>query len=218
MTPCCKADRWPDIIHPDWVFFFLPVFSSKPTTLHWTDRALLLAICLPCLAPEHVFPVRNLSCWGHHWLLTQTLLSAYQSIDVNRFKIMFASILSSKVNQSWCFRMQRNKTLLPDSVIWHFPPNCFISCSCSKVSGWCKKKKKKKVRKKASESRLSSCWMFVLLMPSCEFLTEPNRNPIFTDHPASKRNYTQFVKWNQNLICLFNDTRLLSTGPTTQPV
>ena len=143
MTPCCKADRWPDIIHPDWVFFFLPVFSSKPTTLHWTDRALLLAICLPCLAPEHVFPVRNLSCWGHHWLLTQTLLSAYQSIDVNRFKIMFASILSSKVNQSWCFRMQRNKTLLPDSVIWDFPPNCFISCSCSKVSGWCKKKKKK---------------------------------------------------------------------------
>lgn len=55
--------------------------------------------------------------------------------------------------------------------------------------------------------------MFVLLMLPCEFLTQPSRNPISTDHPASKRNYSQFVKWNQNLIRLFNDTRPFLRGP-----
>lgn len=46
---------------------------------------------------------------------------------------------------------------------------------------------------------------------------ERSWNPISTDHPACTRNYSQFVKWNQNLICLFNDPRLLS-GPTKHPV
>lgn len=196
--------------HPSWLgFFFLPVFSSKPTTLHWTDRALLLAICLPCLAPEHVFPVRNLSCWGHHWLLTQTLLSAYQSIDV----------ISSKLSSRLFFPPKWISLDVSKCKEIHL---CFqivsFGISLQIVSFHAVVGKSLGRAKKASESRLSSCWMVVLLMPSCEFLTEPNRNPIFTDHPASKRNYSQFVMWNQNLICLFNDSRLLSTGPTTQPV
>lgn len=67
MTPCGNTDRWPKI-HPEHIFS--PVFSPKVTTRHWTDRALLLAICLSCTAPEHVFPVWDLSCWGHLWWLT----------------------------------------------------------------------------------------------------------------------------------------------------
>lgn len=108
MTPCCIADRWPDIIHPD---RFFPVFSSKCTTLHWTDRALLLAICLPCLSAEHVLPVWDLSCWGHHWLLTLTLLS----------KTAYYMTSYSYIFQSRHLKLGRKTTLLLGRFIWEFP-------------------------------------------------------------------------------------------------
>ena len=89
------------------------------------------------------------------------------------------------------------------------PKNCFI---LAKVipSLW--------VMQKDSLNQPEKLLDVCLLMLPCEFLTAPRRNPISTDHPGSKRNYSQFIKWNQNLICLFNDTRLLYTGPTKQPV
>lgn len=61
----CRQMAW---IHPEHFFFSFPpptIFSSKVTTRRWTDRALLLAICLSCMAPEHEFPVRDLSSWRH---------------------------------------------------------------------------------------------------------------------------------------------------------
>lgn len=47
---------------------FFPSSSPKATTRYWSDKTLLLAICLPCKAPENVFPM-----W-HLLLLTLRLL------------------------------------------------------------------------------------------------------------------------------------------------
>lgn len=48
MTPCCNADRWPDIIHPD--FFSFPYFlpNARPTNpepLYYTEMT--EPCCLP---------------------------------------------------------------------------------------------------------------------------------------------------------------------------
>lgn len=54
MTPCCNADRWPDIFHPGRSFLYDFIQTHNPTL---DCRALLLAICLPCLALERALPV-----------------------------------------------------------------------------------------------------------------------------------------------------------------
>lgn len=96
MTPCGNPDRWPKT-HPEHIF--PPVFSSKVTTRHWTDRALLLAICLSCMAPEHVFPVWDLSCWGHLWWLT---------LDTPIIKTAYRCIALFCSPESWIAQKKNN--------------------------------------------------------------------------------------------------------------
>lgn len=126
MAPCSNADRWPDIIHPHQFF----PFSSKHTNRHWTDRALLFAICLPRLAPEHVLPVWDLPCWAHHWLLTLTLLSRRQLISPSNRSVQH--LIHISIMYSYLF----SKSVLAYQMAKENIPCCssLVSfCSCHKM-------------------------------------------------------------------------------------
>lgn len=95
---------------------FFPVFSSKRTTQRWTDRTLLLAICLPCLAPEHVFPVWKFLLLGTPLIThsdTPVMKTAYHSISLISSTcyshLSQLCVVTSRVYQSWHFKMQRKE-------------------------------------------------------------------------------------------------------------
>lgn len=146
MTPCCNADRWPDIMHPD--RFFSPAFSSKlytpPTlSLHvildWQGPVAchLLAMfgtraCISCL--RSLLLVTPLMTHSDTHVTQTTYIFIVLISSTSHSQLSQLYILNSGENQSWHFKLQEKQRGCSSFHMGDPPKNSFQSCKSDSQS------------------------------------------------------------------------------------
>ena len=142
-TPCCNAGRWPDIIHPD-RFFFSLLFQTHNPTLDWQGPVVchLLAMfgsgaCISCsrcllLGPPSITHSDAPVIKTVHQSIAQISAQSYSHL-YHTFCILH--IFTTRVNQSWHFKLQNMSDVGPLFHVWVCPKLLYFMQKWFSVSG-----------------------------------------------------------------------------------